>query len=469
MFTSTHPTSLSASPANAHPPSIGDDPWSADVVIVGAGIAGLAAAAYTTRAGLRTVVLDRSDRPGGRAISEDRDGYGFNLGPHALYCNGPAEAVLGKLGVRYTGGKPRVAGIAVRGSRRYRLPATPADLVASRLLPWPAKWETARIVSRLGRDSQDRAGSFDRMSFADWVRSVARQPATRELLCALARVATYADAPEIASAGATLQQLGRAVRDGVLYLDGGWQVLVDGLRGAAEAAGATVLTGARAAQVGLTADGIAGRAVDGVLLADGTQIAAGSVILATPPAAARDLVAAGGVTALDAWAADAIPVRAAALTVGLRALPDPKVLFGLGIDRPLYLSVHSAYARLAPAGGALIHVAKYLDPAETTDSHVDRREIEAFLDLLQPGWRTVCVAEQYLPKITVASSLVTAAVGGLSGRPTAAVPGVAGLFVAGDWVGPEGMLADATLASARDAAAQVAIAGRVAGRVRRAA
>ncbi|HEY7181957.1 MAG TPA: NAD(P)/FAD-dependent oxidoreductase, partial [Blastocatellia bacterium] len=36
------------------------------------------------------------------------------------------------------------------------------------------------------------------------------------------------------------------------------------------------------------------------------------------------------------------------------------------------------------------------------------------------------------------------------------VPGVEGLYVAGDWVGPEGMLADASMASAKLAAETIA-------------
>ena len=49
-----------------------------------------------------------------------------------------------------------------------------------------------------------------------------------------------------------------------------------------------------------------------------------------------------------------------ASTSALARLPQPRATFALGIDRPLYLSVHSAVAALAPAGGAMIHVAKYL-------------------------------------------------------------------------------------------------------------
>jgi len=40
---------------------------------------------------------------------------------------------------------------------------------------------------------------------------------------------------------------------------------------------------------------------------------------------------------------------------------------------------------------------------------------------------------------------------GLRGRPPVAVPDLARVYVAGDWVGPDGMLADAAFASGRAA------------------
>jgi hypothetical protein len=52
----------------------------------------------------------------------------------------------------------------------------------------------------------------------------------------------------------------------------------------------------------------------------------------------------------------------------------------------------------------------------------------------------------------VSNALVTAADGGERGRPGPALPELPGLYVVGDWVGPDGMLADAALASARRAA-----------------
>src|SRR5207247_1465852 len=91
-----------------------------------------------------------------------------------------------------------------------------------------------------------------------------------------------------------------------------------------------------------------------------------SVLVAASPSASA-LVEDGEPTALRGWADAAIPVRVASLDVALSRLPHPGARVAFGIDRPLYFSVHSAVARLAPAGGATIHVARYLGAASGLD------------------------------------------------------------------------------------------------------
>jgi len=117
--------------------------------------------------------------------------------------------------------------------------------------------------------------------------------------------------------------------------------------------------------------------------------------------------------------------------------------------------VHSASARLTAGSGAVIHVAKYLPVGVASDPKADERQLEGVLDLLQPGWRTVLVARRFLPQLVVSHAFVSAASGGLPARPGPVVPGVRGLYVAGDWVGGEGLLADASVASAAEAARRV--------------
>jgi phytoene dehydrogenase-like protein len=147
-----------------------------------------------------------------------------------------------------------------------------------------------------------------------------------------------------------------------------------------------------------------------------------------------------------------MPIKAACLDVGLSHLPRSHARFALGIDQPLYFSVHSAVAKLGPEGGAVIHAAKYLNPATTINAKTDEQELEQLLDLMQPGWRDVAVEQRFLPQMTVYHALPTAKTKGLAGRPGPAVPGVSNLYIAGDWVGAEGMLADASFASAKQVA-----------------
>ncbi|MBK9546528.1 MAG: hypothetical protein IPO51_11920 [Dehalococcoidia bacterium] len=136
-------------------------------------------------------------------------------------------------------------------------------------------------------------------------------------------------------------------------------------------------------------------------------------------------------------------------------MPNPRRKFGLGIDRPFYFSVHSLWAKLAPEGRVLASVAKYLPAGASPDPSRGLAELEAFLDLVQPGWRKFEEHRQFLPNMVVHSALPLAANGGIAGRPAPAVPGAAGLFVAGDWVGQDGWLADAVLGSARRAAGAI--------------
>jgi len=174
---------------------------------------------------------------------------------------------------------------------------------------------------------------------------------------------------------------------------------------------------------------------------DGNEVRAAGVVLALPPAAVAALAPQADVPAR-------VPVRAACLDVALRRLPRARARFALGVDRPLYLSVHSAAARLAPDGAALVHLIRYLGHGEVGEA----KELEDLLDLIQPGWREEAVHTRFLPDMIVSNALVLAHARGLAGRPDVDSLGVRDVVVAGDWVGPEGMLADAALASAARAA-----------------
>jgi len=418
-----------------------------DVIVVGGGLAGLTTAAYLARAGRSVQLFEKSRALGGRALTQSKDGFHFNLGPHALYRKGHGIPILGELGVSFHGGAPNAAGgYAVCAGRKHTLPGGFVSLLTTGLLGLPAKLETARLLGSLAKMDPT---PWLQVSVREWLARTVRQPSVAGLLKALIRVSTYANDPERQSAGAALAQVQMALAGGVLYLDGGWQTLVDGLHRAAEQAGVRIVSGARV--VAVEHDGTA-RAVR---LADGSRHAAAAIIIAAGPTEASALVA-GDHGELHRWAREAVPVKAACLDVGLRRLPQPRALFALGIDQPLYLSVHSAVARLAPQQGATIHLAKYLPTDGAEDHRADKQQLEGLLDLVQPGWREEIVEQRFLPSMTVYGALATAAAGGTAGRPGPAVPDIRNLYVVGDWVGTQGLLADASLASAKQAARLIA-------------
>jgi len=150
----------------------------------------------------------------------------------------------------------------------------------------------------------------------------------------------------------------------------------------------------------------------------------------------------------------------ATLDVALRSLPKPRHTVAFGVDVPLYFSVHSALARLAPEGGAVIHATKYLRPDETADRDTER-ELEDLMTLMQPGWRDQLEFKQFLPNLVVTHAEATAAIGGVAGRPSSRLDAFDNVAMAGDWVGPRGQLSDACAASATEA---VEIAIHAAGR-----
>jgi phytoene dehydrogenase-like protein len=189
-----------------------------------------------------------------------------------------------------------------------------------------------------------------------------------------------------------------------------------------------------------------------VRLRDGSLVQASAVVLATRPQDAAKLVDGGDHPALRRIVDGLTSGRVACLDVALERLPSPDVPVVQDLDGPRFMTAQSLYSRVAPEGGALVYTFKQLDPRHPGDPREDERDLEDLLDAAQPGWRDVLVRRQYLPRIEAVGALPTAQGGGFAGRRDAEVPGIAGLYLAGDWVGQEGFLVDASVASARHAA-----------------
>lgn len=286
------------------------------------------------------------------------------------------------------------------------MPLNPLTLLTSSAFSFASRWTIGRTLALL--DGQ--AGQ----SVEAWLEAIADAPA-RQMVRTLVRVGTYGGDLRRMDAGAACRQLRKVLR-GVVYLDGGWQSLVDGLVARCGPVAPRALRALRSeGGVWVASDGRIEQRFD-------------SIVLAMPPDRVRALLGPDAVPRTH-------PVRMAALDLVLESLPDPEVRFAMALDAPLYFSVHSGVARLADDDRQVVHAARYGAAEDSLE------QIESYLDRVQTGWRARVLHRRFLPNITVHHGFQAVD----AKRPSVALG--AGLFVAGDWVGDEGMLADAAMAS----------------------
>jgi phytoene dehydrogenase-like protein len=410
------------------------------VAVVGGGVGGLLAAIGAADHGARVVLLEPHPL-GGRARTDQRGGFTFNRGPRALYLGGPAESALDRLGVDLRRGSPPVtrrAG-AIDGGTVHRFPDGGVALARTHLFRGRERLAAVRAMLPLLRDP----GPIDpSLSLSAWLDDRRVSGAPRRLVEAMVRLATYVDAPDDLPAVVGLAGARSAATTGVRYLDGGFGRLVAELALLASERGVEVLA-TQATAVERAGGGWRVRAGEAEVAADAVVLAVG-----TPDAAAALLDAPP-----TSWARLGAPATAACLELGVRGVPARR--FCLGIDQPTYLSVHSPPARLAPEGDAVVHVMRYRRPGDGLDRAQLRRQLDEVVRLAGIAADSI-VEERFLPSMAVMGAVPTVGTGGLAGRPPVALDGHPGAFLAGDWVGPVGLLLDAVAASAEAAGQQAA-------------
>ncbi|MFV0315783.1 MAG: phytoene desaturase family protein [Microthrixaceae bacterium] len=404
--------------------------------IVGGGLAGLTAAAILSAAGQPVVVLEAGRTLGGRARTRWVDGFGINVGPHALYVSGSGARILKELGVDLSGGMPRLwrydvlidhepVSIASFTARRTRSRRSMLRVGMGRWPRTPPGTSAAEVLHAMPLDDVGRAGA--------------------EMLC---RIATYSGDLSLLDAAVAQRQLRMALYPGVRYLHGGWEQLVAGLRRVIEANGGEIRTGTAVSAVHHDV------AVRSIELRNGEEIPAERVVVALPDASrATRLLDGPGADRLSDATCDHTPVHMAHLDVALRSggrrlrsLIDPA--------QRTYVSVPSDVSRVAPGDGVMVHAGRYLLDSELRGDY--RPALEAALDVMEPDWRDHVVDARYTPSSMVAGDHARPLREGTR-RVGVDGAGVAGLALAGDWVAAdpsfdEGILADASITSAATAA-----------------
>ncbi len=385
--------------------------------VIGGGLTGLTAAISLAERGHRVTLHEQSRHLGGRATTNHERGYSLNLGPHALYRDGAAHRQFQRWGIPVPGRSPRLKSRAhlVMNAELYQFPLSTARLFLTGALSLRDKASVAATLQALRSTNPAKLAGT---TLGDFLDPRLRPGRARLFIEAFVRLLTFAPHPEILDAGAAIRQIRLGLKGGVLYIDRGWDTLVKGLEAKAVSLGVEIHTSSPVDRLPTDTDG---------------------VVLAIPPEQ---------VERITNWKAPAMqPARMATLDLGLKAVKPEWARFGIGMDCPMYLSMHSETARLAPQASAMVHVSKYIGANESAS----RAQLEAFADLLMPGWHEHGEVAHYLPNLGVVHALPTPV-----GRPAVDSLGIDGVAIAGEWVGDEGMLTDAAVASALRAAQLVA-------------
>lgn len=278
-----------------------------DVIVIGAGLAGLTAGALLAHAGKSVLVAETNQRPGGYASAFYHSGFTFDRAVHLLtscardgpFGQGVIDAVLRELGVRDLCEFIRVDNpfyVTRYPGFELAVPSGREAFLEAHLRQFPAEARGLRRLAALSGEVYREWREWPmRPQLVDLALSPVRyrailhyrnatvgQVIDRELtdprlksVYATLVWAWLAVPPSRASFVSWAAIMGAYIEDGAYYCRGSFQRLADALVEGLERAGGELLLGAHVSRI-LTTD----RRVTGIKLVDGRRITAPTVVAA---------------------------------------------------------------------------------------------------------------------------------------------------------------------------------------------
>jgi prolycopene isomerase len=242
-----------------------------DIIIVGAGMGGLTAAAYLAKAGLHVLVLDRNPHPGGTAYAYHRKNFTFPMGPLGFSHPELIQKTLNHLEVGENLNLSRV---------HYRLRAFALDIPIS--LPFDAMArelieifpEESEGVKKFFRDPLDMHPSSDfsthklsDISASEYLHHLVKDWRLRRILGSIGTREPYSSLPLLAAMWDLI------CSRGIWYPSEGMQSFCDRIVRAVKKNSGEIQLGAEVVKIHIEKE-----EVRGVTLMDGTKIHSRTII-----------------------------------------------------------------------------------------------------------------------------------------------------------------------------------------------
>jgi|CXWL01.1.fsa_nt_gi phytoene dehydrogenase-like protein len=376
-----------------------------DVVIIGAGMAGLATGALLSKQGKRVTILEKGNAIGGRAYCYEEKGFTFNYGAHGMYT--PESGSLGELMARLGRAVPACGypeatrSYWQHGDHFSSMGAKPHQLMTTPLFSIGQRVTVAKLMLSLRGEKLDRLSP--ELTWGQWIDTKTDDAYVREFMLAFGTVNSYTNPSSGLSAAFFIGHLQRTMfaKDFVGYMHGGWRSMYETWVDEIQTGGGTIATGARVEQLEVQ---------DGAIVAayaGSTRYEADAFVCTLPPQDAPAIAPESSPlrAEMERWST-LEEVRAYCIDLGLsRSLRTDDATFVFDVQGALYYSIHSESAPdLAPAGCQLLHAMAYLSPEESRDETLrDRRgdELRSGLDRYFPGWREAAIVERTMPNAKV--------------------------------------------------------------------
>jgi phytoene dehydrogenase-like protein len=423
-----------------------------DVLIVGGGIGGLATGALLAKAGRRVLLLEGSQKLGGRLPGEPENGFTAS-GVVLLARSSPLAEILKRLGRTVPFVEAQLEQCwRHAGGRLHALPGSPVALMRSGLLPFAAKVQLMHLHTQV---MATRPESVWEVPFGEWLRRHTRDERAIRLALDNAQSLHYTDAPAAISAGHAvelIQQIARTGSPPSMLPAGGWDALFRVFREEIERGGGEVRTGVTVEAVELSGRGGPGEAVGVAVPAEGERWTAPVTVAALPVQALARLLPAETPFGdrLRRWAA-LEPTAGVSLDLGVEGIAHDRIA---ALDLPeerIAIACYSLWdSSLAPPGAHLFQALRFLSREEIRDPAVIAASEELLLQRVErhfPGATGRAVLQRFRVHEALTGVRHTAAQS-RPHLPPAAPPEWPGFFLVSDTTDAPGELANISCAAA---------------------